>query len=60
MVGSNQGGIAEAVIQAVSACSEELKSILLANIVVVGGNSKLPGFLERLLFHIGLLQFADL
>lgn len=47
-VGSKQGGIAEAVIQAVNASPEELRSMLLANIVLTGGNSKLPGFLDRL------------
>lgn len=47
--GSKQGGIADAVMQAVAASPEELRSLLLANIVVVGGNCKLPGFIERLL-----------
>jgi actin-related protein 6 len=47
-VGSKQGGIAEAVMQAVTASPEELRSLLLANIVLVGGNCKIPGFLERL------------
>lgn len=46
--GSKQGGLAEAVIQAVTASPEELRSLLLANIVLVGGTCKLPGLLERL------------
>ena len=48
IIGSKQGGIAEAVMQAVDASPEELRSLLLANIVLVGGNCKLPGFVERL------------
>lgn len=36
--------------QAVAASPEELRSLLLANIILVGGNCKLPGFMERL-FH---------
>jgi actin-related protein 6 len=48
MTGSKQGGLAEAVIQAVTASPEELRSLLLANIVLVGGTCKLPGLLERL------------
>lgn len=48
MTGSKQGGIADAVMQAVAASPEEVKSLLLANIVLVGGNCKLPGFAERL------------
>ena len=34
--------------QAVNASPEELRSLLLANIVLTGGNCKLPGFQERL------------
>ena len=48
MTGSTQGGIADAVMQAVAASPEELRSLLLANIVLVGGNCKFPGFAERL------------
>jgi len=43
-----QGGLAEAVLKSVSAMPEELRSLLLANIVLVGGTCKLPGLLERL------------
>ena len=48
IVGSKQGGIAEAVMQSVNAAPEEFRSLLLANIVLVGGTCKLPGFTERL------------
>jgi len=47
-LGSKQGGLAEAVMQAVEASPEEVRSLLLANIVLVGGNCNLPGFAERL------------
>jgi actin-related protein 6 len=52
-LGSKQGGIAEAIMQAVAGSPEELRSLLLANIILVGGNCKLPGFMERL-FHYSL------
>jgi len=47
-VGSRQGGLAEAVVQAVNAVPEELRSLLFANIILVGGNTNIPGFQERL------------
>ena len=34
--------------QAVEAAPEDVRSLLLANIVLVGGNCKIPGFHERL------------
>ena len=51
-LGSRQGGIGQAVMQAIAASPEELRSLLLANIILVGGNCKLPGFLERLFCHL--------
>jgi len=48
VVGSRQGGLADAVMQAVETAPEEVRSLLLANIVLVGGNCKMPGFHERL------------
>lgn len=47
-LGSRQGGVVEAVVQAVAAAPEEYRSLLLANIVPVGGNFNIPGFSERL------------
>jgi len=38
----------EAIIQSVAAAPEESRSLLLANIVPVGGNFNIPGFYERL------------
>jgi hypothetical protein len=43
--------------QAVEAAPEEVRSLLLANIVLIGGNCKIPGFHERLSPH--LLFSAD-
>lgn len=36
--------------QAVAASPEEVRSLLLANIVLVGGNRNIPGFAERLYY----------
>jgi actin-related protein 6 len=47
-LGSKQGGIVEGVMQAVAAAPEEYRSLLLANIVPVGGNFNILGFSERL------------
>jgi actin-related protein 6 len=46
--GSKQGGLAEAVMQSIEASPEELRSLLLANIVLVGGSTNIPGFSDRL------------
>jgi actin-related protein 6 len=43
--------------QAVEAAPEGVRSLLLANIVLIGGNCKIPGFHERLSHH--LLFSAD-
>lgn len=53
ITGSKQGGLAEAVMQAVAASPEEVRSLLLANIALVGGNSNIPGFAERLFLLLG-------
>ncbi|KAI9503155.1 actin-like protein ARP6 [Coemansia spiralis] len=47
-VGVDQGGIHRAIVQAVNACPEEARGVLLASIVLIGGSAKLPGLRERL------------
>lgn len=47
-VGLDQAGIPEAVMQSLDGVPEKFRGILLANIVVVGGNANIPGFVERL------------
>src|SRR5438874_4682306 len=47
-VGSKQGGIAEAIVQSINLAPEEFRSLLFANIILVGGNINIPGFQERL------------
>lgn len=47
-VGMRQPGLAEVVIQSVSALPIGLWSTMLANVVVVGGNARIDGFVERL------------
>lgn len=46
-VGLKQAGIAEATMQSLDNVPERYRNLLLANIVVVGGNANIPGFLER-------------
>lgn len=43
-----QGGIHRAVVQAAMSCEEQLRGVLLSNIVLVGGSATLPGLRERL------------
>lgn len=47
-IGINQMGVSEAVINSISACPEETRPHLYANIVVVGGSAKFPGMQARL------------
>ena len=47
-VGMNQAGIAELVMQSCESLDPSLTSLLLSNVVVVGGSSLFPGFVERL------------
>ena len=47
-IGMKQAGISETVMQSMSGLPPGLWPAMLANILVVGGNVHLPGFLERL------------
>ncbi|KAJ1950125.1 Actin- protein 6, partial [Linderina macrospora] len=47
-IGLEQGGLHETVIQAVGACPEETRGVLLSNILLVGGTAALPGLRQRL------------
>ncbi|KAF2191009.1 Actin/actin-like protein [Zopfia rhizophila CBS 207.26] len=47
-IGIQEAGLPEVILQSLSALPEVLKVGMLANVVVVGGNSLIPGFMERL------------
>ncbi|VVT43746.1 uncharacterized protein SAPINGB_P000127 [Magnusiomyces paraingens] len=47
-IGLNQAGLAETIVNAASKAPPELRSLLLANVVVVGGGANIPGVVERL------------
>ncbi|KAF9357318.1 Actin- protein 6 [Mortierella sp. AD094] len=47
-IGMEQAGIPEAIVDAVSACDEEIQGMLYANVVLIGGNARLPGFKKRI------------
>ncbi|ORX99549.1 actin family [Clohesyomyces aquaticus] len=47
-IGIQENGLPEAIMQSVGLLPEALKVGMLANVVVVGGNSLIPGFMERL------------
>ena len=47
-IGMKEGGVPEVVMQSLQAIPTGLWPVMLANIVVVGGNAKFEGFVERL------------
>lgn len=47
-VGMKEGGVADAVVQAIEACPAHLRPCLYSNIVLTGGTSQMSGFSERL------------
>jgi len=47
-IGLPQGGIAEAVKQSIECCAQEIQPLLWANILLVGGSTKIQGFKDRL------------
>ncbi|KAI9321391.1 actin-related protein Arp6 [Dichotomocladium elegans] len=47
-IGIPQAGIPEAITQSINACDPDIHGLLYANIVLVGGNAKFPGYRERL------------
>lgn len=53
--GSRQPGIAEAIIQSLSVLPPALQVTLLANILVVGGNAKMKGFVQRIQDEVRML-----
>ena len=54
-VGSSQPGIADTVIQSLSVLPQALQVAYLANVLVVGGCAKLPGFVERVQRELRML-----
>ena len=46
-IGSKQPGLADCVIQSLSKLPPLVQATMVANIIVVGGNAKIPGFVER-------------
>ena len=47
-IGLDQGGIAETIVQAVEACDPCFQAAMYQNVLLVGGNARLPGFRVRL------------
>ncbi|KAI8819652.1 actin-like protein ARP6 [Fimicolochytrium jonesii] len=47
-IGIEQAGLAEAIYQAVSQTDSDLQPLLYANVLLTGGNARLPGFAKRL------------
>ena len=47
-VGLDQGGIAETIVQSVEACPDYLRAAMYQNVLITGGNARIPGFTQRL------------
>jgi len=58
-IGVEQAGLAECVVQAVDACTADLRESLYANIVLTGGSTRFPNFSERLQRELRALVPAD-
>ncbi|KAF7510513.1 hypothetical protein GJ744_006359 [Endocarpon pusillum] len=54
-IGSRQPGIAEAVMQSLSVLPPSLQATLLSNILVVGGNARMEGFVRRIQDELRML-----
>ncbi len=55
-IGVNQAGVAEAITQTIEKCPKIFHRQLYANIILAGGNTKLPGFAERVRKELYLLR----
>ncbi|KAJ0409987.1 hypothetical protein ATCC90586_009664 [Pythium insidiosum] len=58
-IGLDQAGVAEAVMQALALCPRETHSTLLANVLLVGGSTRLPNFAQRLAQDLRPLAPSD-
>ena len=60
-VGLDQSGIAETIVQSVEACPDYLRAAMYHNVLLTGGNARIPGFarrLERELRSLAPAQYA--
>jgi len=58
-IGMPEAGLAEVIVQSLSTLPAGLWPAMLANVIVVGGNAKLAGFVERLERELRALTPAD-
>lgn len=58
-IGSPQSGLAESIMQSLSTLPPLIQASLLPNILLVGGNAKIPGFRERLEREVRALAAAE-
>ena len=48
IIGIDAGGINEGIVSSINECHNDYKNLLYQNIITTGGNSKIPGFNQRL------------
>ncbi len=56
--GMKQAGVAEAIFQSVSSCARALQPLMYSNIILVGGNTLLPNYTQRV--YVSAAFFAGL
>jgi actin-related protein 6 len=47
-IGMREGGLAEVILQSIGSLPTSLQAVMFENILVVGGNANIPGFMDRL------------
>lgn len=58
-IGSHQAGLPEVIVQSLTCLPSAMWPGMLANIIVVGGNARLPGFLQRLEMELRAITPVD-
>ncbi|KAI0301094.1 actin-like protein ARP6 [Multifurca ochricompacta] len=58
-IGLHQAGLGEAIVQSISLLPEDLQGMFWANIGLIGGSTKLPGFAARLMAELRPCAPAD-
>ena len=58
-IGLDCGGIAEAIVESIEACDPILRAAMYHNVLLVGGNAKLPGFAKRVELELRKLAPAN-
>lgn len=59
-IGMTEAGLAEVILQSITALPVGIQAVMFENILVIGGNAKIPGYLERLFVYFYFSSPAEL